>query len=121
MCSGISLPCVNISARQRIVVRFDKKRTAKAVYRAKRCRVLFAVHGKVFAVRFLFFAMRPRRMAKAVFPVVSRGDTLLQCRLQLEPKDQRNQPTSEPYFCPSRIPLGGLRSGQSELTGTESL
>jgi hypothetical protein len=24
-------------------VRFDKKRTAKAVYRAKRCRVLFAV------------------------------------------------------------------------------
>jgi hypothetical protein len=43
MCSGISLPCVNISTRQRIAVHFDKKCMTKAVYSAKRCRVPFAV------------------------------------------------------------------------------
>jgi hypothetical protein len=41
---GNSLPCVNISARQRVVVRVDKKHTAKAHYRAKRCRAAFVVH-----------------------------------------------------------------------------
>jgi hypothetical protein len=30
-------------------------------------------HGKVFAVRFLLFAVRPKRTAKAQFPVVSVG------------------------------------------------
>jgi hypothetical protein len=45
-------------------VRFDKKRTAKAVYRVKCKKVPCAIcrafpgktHSKVFAVRFLFFA-----------------------------------------------------------------
>jgi hypothetical protein len=43
MCFGISLLCVNISARQRVAVRFDKKRTTKVVYHAKICRAAFAV------------------------------------------------------------------------------
>jgi hypothetical protein len=48
---GISLSCVNISARQRVAVRFNKKRTAKgtakAVYCEKCCRVPFAVRHPV--------------------------------------------------------------------------
>jgi hypothetical protein len=44
MCFGISLSCVNISARQRVAVRFDKKRT-KVVYHVKMCRNVR--HGKI--------------------------------------------------------------------------
>jgi hypothetical protein len=49
---------------------------AKGIYRAKTYRVPFAArlkktHGKAFAVRFLAFAVRPRRTAKHVFPVVT--------------------------------------------------
>jgi hypothetical protein len=70
------LPCAEIDARQSFAVREDKNRTAKCVYRAICCRVLFAVrfgektHDKTFAVRFIVFAVRRGRTAIPVIPVV---------------------------------------------------
>jgi hypothetical protein len=45
-------------------VRDDRRRTTKIVYRVIICRA-------AFVVRFLTFAVRPKRMAKARFPVVT--------------------------------------------------
>jgi hypothetical protein len=61
------LPCAEIDARQSFAVRDDKKHTAKCVYRAICCRVLFA-HGKAFAVRFIAFAVRRRCAAIPLVP-----------------------------------------------------
>jgi hypothetical protein len=55
----------------------DKKRTAKALYRAKCYRVSFAVrfrektHGRGFGVRFMTFVVRSKRTANSRFPVVT--------------------------------------------------
>jgi hypothetical protein len=66
------LPCVHFGARQSFAVRDDKKRTTKCFYRAICCRVPFAVRFREkIAVRFIAFAVRRRRTAIPLIPVVS--------------------------------------------------
>jgi hypothetical protein len=60
-------PCViEEGARQR-------EFTVKKLPCALCCALSQKTHGKAFAVRFLAFAVRPRRTAKHVFPVVGRS------------------------------------------------